>query len=333
MDLRASTIPDSQILEWDESMQFLNSIAIENQPFKSPKVLEYMSGLQQFLQDSGYVGKSNSIVEIVKTVQRELHGGGDHAYRIPDTPDAVAQTLFTFESGHRPHDLWHFITPDFQEASIWLQLRNGDNIAMQRVEDRVNEYFLNNPPPFHLQHQWFGLNHINVVWQDKIVIGMLKALLGSFVVVLIIMIFLYRSILWGFLAMVPLMFSVVVLYGLVGLFQIEYDAPIAILSALILGLAVDYAIHFLTRSRQLHSRHNKWRDTVKAVFGEPARAIARNAIIIGVGFLPLLLSNLVPYQTTGIFISSILVFAGLATLLILPSLVQVFERQLFIKIK
>jgi predicted RND superfamily exporter protein len=60
--------------------------------------------------------------------------------------------------------------------------------------------------------------------------------------------------------------------------------PVAVLSSLSLGLAVDYSIHFLTRSRQMYQ--GKWQDTIKNVFGEPARAITRNVIVIGVGFMP-----------------------------------------------
>ncbi len=332
IELKMIDIQEKEYEEWDHSSQYLSELLSEDQAFKTPEVLNYLSNLQGYLQETGYVGKSNSVVEIVKTVRRELYSGNESEYRIPDRSAEIAQTLITYESSHRPHDLWHFISPDYNEANVWLQLKSGDNKDMSRVEDLVAAYFTDNPPPKQLKYEWFGLNHINVVWQDKIVMGMLKALIGSFITVLIIMSVLYRSILWGLLAMIPLLFSVAVLYGIVGLFNIDYNAPIAILSALILGLAVDYAIHFLTRSRQIYKNHNNWRDTAKAIFGEPARAISRNVIVIGVGFLPLLISSLVPYQTTGIFISSILVFAGMATLLILPSLVQILEKTLFKKI-
>jgi predicted RND superfamily exporter protein len=105
--------------------------------------------------------------------------------------------------------------------------------------------------------------------------------------------------------------------------------PVAVLSSLSLGLAVDYAIHFLARSRQQRERFASWQETVPAVFGEPARAIARNVIVLGVGFLPLLAAPLVPYKTVGVFISAILALAGIATLFILPALVRVLSPVLF----
>jgi hypothetical protein len=65
------------------------------------------------------------------------------------------------------------------------------------------------------------------------------------------------------------------------------------------------------------------------LFAEPARAISRNVIVVAVGFTPLLASTLVPYQTVGIFLASIMVISGVATLLILPALITIFAPFLF----
>jgi uncharacterized protein len=105
--------------------------------------------------------------------------------------------------------------------------------------------------------------------------------------------------------------------------------PVAVLSSLSLGLAVDYAIHFLARSRQAVQTHGNWRTAVTAMFGEPARAISRNVIVVGVGFLPLLAAPLMPYKTVGMLIAMILITAGAATLLILPALIRILEPWLF----
>jgi uncharacterized membrane protein YdfJ with MMPL/SSD domain len=129
--------------------------------------------------------------------------------------------------------------------------------------------------------------------------------------------------------MVPLTVTIGFLYGALGLVGKDYDMPVAVLSALALGLAVDFAIHFLEHSRMMREKHGTWEKTAGPVFGEPARAIMRNVIVIAVGFLPLLAAPLVPYKTVGIFLASIMALSGVATLLILPALVRVFERQLF----
>jgi uncharacterized protein len=302
--------------------------------FKQPEVLRYLSGLQAHLNEmrvdgQRLVGKSNSVADIVKTVHRELLEGEESQFRIPDSPEAVAQTLMTYESSHRPHDLWHFITPDYRRSSTWIQLRSGDNQDMSRVVDEVDAYMTANPPPMDLRAQWFGLTYINVEWQQKMVAGMLESFLGSFLVVLLMMTLLFRSALWGLLSMIPLTITIALIYGLIGLMGKDYDMPVAVLSSLSLGLAVDFAIHFLARTRQVYERHCNWAESVKGVFGEPARAITRNALVVGVGFLPLLAAPLMPYKTVGFFIAAILSLAGVATLVLLPALVRVLEPWLF----
>jgi len=61
--------------------------------FQRPDALHYISDMQVALGDSGYVGKSNTVADVVKVVNRELRGGGDADYRIPGSVPAVAQTL------------------------------------------------------------------------------------------------------------------------------------------------------------------------------------------------------------------------------------------------
>jgi predicted RND superfamily exporter protein len=371
------------------------------QIFKDPTTLRWIGALQEFLDTEleTLVGKSNSVTDIVKTVHRELmvgveRGGRvitrEEAMRVPDTRGAVAQSLLQFQNSHRPQDLWHFVTPDYRSAVVWLQLTSGDNRDMSSVVRRVNDWlqfwavdkdeaaalvenhperfqpvlrsvvgYLNAPgdertkllqtiaqspvkavpdlkesmasfsPAHALRHDWFGLTYINVIWQEKMVKGMLKALLGSFLAVFLMMTLLYRSALWGALCMAPLTVTIAMIYGLIGLIGKDYDMPVAVLSALSLGLAVDYAIHFLTRSRMLYLEHGSWKKTAGPVFEEPARAISRNAIVVGIGFLPLLLAPLVPYQTVGIFIAAILLLAGVGSMLILPAAMTLLESRLF----
>jgi hypothetical protein len=369
--------------------------------FKEPAALRWIGALETYMGEAlrDRVGKSNSVTDIVETVHRELMAGverdgrvigREEAMRVPDTRGGVAQSLLQFQNSHRPDDLWHFVTPDYRTAVIWLQLTSGDNRDMSEVARGVNDWLkfwkadeenaaamvekdperfqpvlrsvaetviesseqrrevrqaiaqspgravsllkqeMESLSPAHeLQHDWFGLTYINVVWQEKMVKGMLKALLGSFLAVFLMMTLLYRSAIWGALCMAPLTVTIAMIYGLIGWIGKDYDMPVAVLSALSLGLAVDYAIHFLTRSRMMYPEYGSWQQTSGPVFGEPARAISRNAIVVGIGFLPLVLAPLVPYQTVGMFIAAILLLAGVATMLLLPAAVTLLEERLF----
>ncbi len=316
---------------WADTLDRIEAVKNRGQIFKRPDVLEYVSGIQEHLLKSDVVGKSNSVADLVKKVYQELFEGDPRNYKIPETVPAVAQTLISFQNSHKPDDLWHLVTPDYKKANIWVQLKSGDNRDMERVVQTMDEYLDKNPAPVPLKADWAGLTYLNIVWQDKMVWGMLKSFLSSFAVVFIMMTILFRSPLWGILAMVPLSVTIAVIYGIIGIAGKDYDMPVAVLSSLTLGLAVDFAIHFLERARMIYKKKGSWKNAVGEIFEEPARAITRNVIVIAVGFTPLLAATLVPYNTVGIFLASIMAISGMATMYILPALIKILEKRLFRK--
>jgi hypothetical protein len=290
--------------------------------FQRPEILRQIAELQRVLDDSGLVGKSNALPDVVKLVNRELREGTAEGYRIPDTLPGVAQTLLQYQSSHRPHDLWHMVTPDFTSTAIWLQLRSGDNQDMTGVMHFVDRYIEKSPLPANVEMRWAGKTFINVVWQDAMVNGMLKSLVGAFAVVLLMMVFLFRSLRLGLLAMIPLSVTIIGVYGVIGWIGKDYDMPIAVLSSLTLGLSVDFAIHFIERARALLQQSGSFATTMEKIFEEPARAIARNAIVIAIGFTPLFFAPLVPYITVGAFMASIMALSGVSTLILLPAVMS-----------
>jgi uncharacterized membrane protein YdfJ with MMPL/SSD domain len=159
--------------------------------------------------------------------------------------------------------------------------------------------------------------------------GMLQSLMGSFIIVFIMMTILFRSPLWGIVCMVPLSITIAVIYGIIGLVGKDYDMPVAVLSALTLGMAVDFAIHFLERARASFVQTHSWKDSAAVMFGEPARAISRNVLVIAIGFLPLLAAPLIPYKTVGIFLCAIMALSGAVTLTVLPAILTVAGKWMF----
>ena len=318
---------------WYEISDFFELEKERVKIFKQPEVLRYISQLQKSLEKDGLVGKSNSVADVVKKVHQELIDGRPENYKIPDTSAAVAQCLLQFQSSHKPDDLWHMVTTDYMHANIWMQLPSGDNKDMEKVVEAVDEFFAGTPAPVPLKHSWAGLTYINTVWQDKMVWGMLQSFMGSFIIVFIMMTILFRSPIWGIICMVPLLITIAVIYGIIGLVGKDYDMPVAVLSALTLGMAVDFAIHFLERARATYAETGSWRKSAGEMFGEPARAITRNVLVIAIGFLPLLAAPLIPYKTVGIFLCAIMALSGAVTLLALPALIKLGEKVLFKGVK
>lgn len=310
-------------------MEKVESLVSKSKTFQSPEKLAYIADLQQSLAQSGLVGKTNTLADVVKVVNRELRSGEDKDYVLPDSSQGVAQALLQYQSSHRPNDLWHFVTPDYRQTLLWLQLTSGDNQDMTALTQQVAEYVARHPLPEGVTYHWAGKAYLNVVWQENMVAGMIDSLIGAFIMVFVMMVLLFRSFIFGLLAMLPLTITIAFIYGLIGIVGKDYDMPIAVLSALTLGLSVDFAIHFLERARALFRQAGSVSATFNAMFEEPATAITRNALVIALGFTPLLFAPLVPYITVGVFLASIMAISALVTLLVLPSTLSLLRRFVF----
>ncbi len=296
---------------------------------KNPDVVSYIDRLQAYLEADPVVGKTSSVADIVKRINLVLHDN-DPAYDIvPDSADAVGQFLFLFQSSGDPGDLDNFVDSESRKAAVWVQMKKGDNRYMQEVEDRLTEFMRDNPPPGGLSIRWSGLTYINKVWQDLMVSGMFKAIAGSFIVVFFLMLIEFRSIQLGLLSMAPLSLAILLSYGLAGWMGKDYDMPIAVCSSLSLGMGIDFAIHFLQRFREHYRETGDFEETNSYMLGEPVRAIGRNAIVISLGFLPLIGSSLTPYVTVGLFFALLMLFSTLSTLFILPAALRLAGPQIF----
>jgi predicted RND superfamily exporter protein len=272
-----------------------------------PDTVAVVSALQGFWSDNGIVGLSTSYVDVV---------GSD-----VDSQEAIEASLAS-QAG-----IGSLITDDLTKANLQLLLKSGDNQAMQKVVDRTDAFLLAQPLPDGVTAEWGGETYLNLVWQDKMVTGMFKAFMGTFAVVFILLVVLFRFVRWAVLAILPLTVSIVLVYGVMGFAGKDYDMPLAVLSTLALGIAVDFAIHFIQRYRELAKETVQGTPVMGQMFEEPARAISRNALIVALGFLPMLFASLLPYVIVAALMSSIMVLSWLVSLLLLPALITLFKKE------
>ena len=216
------------------------------------------------------------------------------------------------------------------QANIWMQFKRGDSKQTDKAVKAVDNYIRTHKPPVELTYRWAGLHYVNLVFQDIMFRQMLESFAGTVIIVFIMMAVLFRSLLWGVAALIPLTLTIATIYGVTGIVGKDYDMPVAVMSAITFGIAIDFAVHFLERSRQIYHKTGSWEQTVAKMFGEPALAISRNVLVVALGFLPLMVAQLVPYKTTAVLLFGILFFSGIMTLL-LPALLKVAEKPFFRK--
>ena len=273
----------------------------------SAETLAAIDGLEAAWAATSQVGSAATVVDLTQGLE--------------GLPAAEALSTARAESAL----VGSLVTADQRSMNLRLLLNDGDNQSMQAVIDATEAQLEERPFPASVSWQWGGETYLNLVWQNEMVDGMLTAFISTLGIVLLLLVVLFRSLRWALLAMLPVVWTVLLVYGVLGWIGKDYDMPIAVLSTLVIGIGIDFAIHFVERQREERESQPDHHTALVAFFEEPARALTRNAAIVAIGFTPLLLSSLTPYIVVGIFLSSILTVSWLATVVGLPAFLRVGE--------
>jgi len=296
---------------------------------KDPSMLREIEGLQRALEKDPLVGKTFSVVDYVKWINRVLQNDDPSFYRIPDSAEKVGQYLFLFGMSAKPSDLNNVVDYPFQKANIILQLKSWDAGVMKDVIVKTEAYLATHPLPAGVTMKPAGIAYFNLVWNQEVLWGMLTSFLAGVGLVLVILIAQTRSFLWGVLSFIPLLFTITVIYGVVGLVGKDFDMPVAVLSTLSLGMAIDFAIHFVARFRKRYREHSDLQDALIWTVARPGKGIFLNAILFALGFSVMIFADLTPYITVGVFMAAIMLLSSVTSVIYLPGLIQLFRGQLF----
>ncbi|GAB4418343.1 MAG: hypothetical protein OHK0032_14350 [Thermodesulfovibrionales bacterium] len=320
------------------SLGYVVAISKEPEFIKTPEAMRYIEGLQRHLEKLSVVGKTTSVADYVKRINRVLHDDDPKYDAVPETKETIGQYLFLFGMSAKPSDLDNVVDYPFQKANIWVQLKTWDAQAMRDVIKAVDEYKKSHPTP--MEFRPAGIAYFNLVWNDAVLWDMLRGFIIAMIVVFVILAFNFRSLKWAAVGYIPLLFTILLIYGVVGFTGKDFDMPISVLSCLSLGMAVDFAIHFISRFKQrlaeqgseseLVTRHSSLvTDSLLWTAARPGKGIMRNAVLFASAFSVMMFAPLTPYITVGAFIVSMMMLSAIMTIIYLPALIVLLRGWLF----
>lgn len=319
------------------SIGYTVAVSKEEDFIKNPETMRYIESLQRHLEKLPVVGKTFSVADYVKRINRVLHDDDLAFDVIPETKEAVGQYLFLFSMSAKPSDLNNVVDYPFSRANIWIQLKTWDARAMEDVIRAVDDYKKAHPIPLELKPA--GIAYFNLVWNREVLRDMVKGFLMALIVVFGILIFNFRSFKWAVVSYVPLLFTILLIYGVVGFSGKRFDMPISVLSCLSLGMAVDFSIHFISRFKQklgesseLGARSSNAELIIESLLwtaARPGKGIMRNAALFAASFAVMMFAPLTPYITVGAFIVSMMMLSALMTMIYLPALIVLLQGWLF----
>ena len=158
-----------------------------------------------------------------------------------------------------------------------------------------------------------------------------ESIVLSFLFVLVVTFFIFRSLVGGVFSLIPLLFTVVLNFGLIFLMGGQITTATMMVASIAIGTGIDYTIHFLERFKiQLKegdSLENAYINTITSV----GKAILLNAGSVALGFLVLMFSEFIPNILLGILMAATMVFSSLGAMTLLPAVILTTRPKFFEK--
>jgi predicted RND superfamily exporter protein len=287
---------------------------------KNPDVLRRMDELGSFITRQPLpVGKVVSIVDLLKQMSLVMDqaGGG----KLPDSTQGVAQYLLLYAMGGEEEDLAHFVDHDFQRAVITAYLKTDDFVAMDAMrkatQAEADRLFKGLPAEARVGG---GVTNA-IALNETMVAGKTRNLIQISLLVLVITSLLLRSIVGGFLVLLPLATAALVNLGLMGWTGILLSMGTAAISAMAIGIGADYAVYFIFRVREEFERTGDLRQATSTALTTSGKAIAYVASAVAGGYLCLALSLFKVHVLLGVLVALTMVTSSAATVAFLPSVI------------
>ncbi|HET9448856.1 MAG TPA: MMPL family transporter, partial [Steroidobacteraceae bacterium] len=287
-----------------------------------PATLRKIEELQRYVQTFHEVGAVTSIVDYIKQLNRGVAGGEEASFVIPDDRNLIAQLMLTYQASAPPTELQSLIDAANRTALVRVWLR-ADRWSEQRkvvlgARSYIDREFGNGPITATLT----GRVMLDYQWVQSVASGHAFSVLASTVSVLLMCIVIFRSFRDGLLCLAPLFVSVVLVYAVMGLFDIWLGVATSMFAAVAIGLGIDLAIHMVARARKAERMGLDTDAGIAYIYRSTGRAVLFNATAVGLGFGILTLSAAPPIRMFGVLVATAIVGAFVAALTVLPALLK-----------
>ena len=294
---------------------------------KSPQVLNSMLALQNWAEGLPQVGYTVSIADYVAQINESLRDNDPAQHVIPQTRNAVAQEILLYEMSGDPSDFSRVVNYNYDEARIAMRMESLTSSQLGKLVNEVESRAVETASgDFGVKVT--GSSYLFKVLTDLLVHGQIWSLLVSLFGVALVVGLIFRSLRFGLLSMIPLGFTIVLNFGVMGWLGIPLDTATTMIASIAIGIGVDYTVHFLSKYRRERREGVEPQDAVSETIRTTGRAIIYNAVAVAAGFAVLLFSSFGPIATLGALVAVTMGISALAALTLLPSALLLMKKKI-----
>ena len=294
-----------------------------------PATLKRMDQLGTVIEEIPELSKPISVVNLVKYSKQAFYNGIPKYYQLPTTQENNFIMDVARKSSDNGNLLKSFVDSTGQIARITTFMKDVKTDRMEDIEARLLENIAKIFPTERYSVYMTGSALLFLKGTKYLVKNLVMSLAFAIFLIALFMAFLFRSFRMIVISLIPNLLPLVITAGVMGFFGVPIKPSTILVFSIAFGISVDDTIHFLAKYRQ-ELTANRWqiKKSVYAALRETGVSMFYTSIVLFFGFSVFVISNFGGTVALGALVSATLMFAMLANLILLPSLLLSLERSI-----
>lgn len=278
---------------------------------QSPEVLQKMSETEKFMKQNPYVSVAQSVADLVEQMNDAMGEGK----KIPDDKAKIEQLWFLLEGQDIMPQL---VSDDLDKGIIQSKFASTKSDDIKIFLSEMQKY-IDSIQSDDCKISLTGMPSVYLKINDSLIKSQFSSLIIAVVLVFIIVGLLLKSAKKGFIATIPIIATVMLLFGFMGFSGIPLDIATALVGSIVLGVGVDYSIHIISGfNHYMKETDNDVLSSIEKTLLVSGKAVVINVISVTMGFIMLIFSQLIPLQHFGILIAICMIGSGIGSLTLVP---------------
>ncbi len=294
-----------------------------------PATLKRMDRLGNFIEEVPELSKPVSVVNLVKYSKQAFYNGIPKYYQLPTTQENNFIMDVARKSSDNGNLLKSFVDSTGQIARITTFMKDVKTDRMEEIEARLLENVAKIFPAERYSVYMTGSALLFLKGTKYLVKNLVISLAFAIFLISLFMAYLFRSFRMIIISLIPNLLPLVITAGVMGFVGVPIKPSTILVFSIAFGISVDDTIHFLAKYRQ-ELTANRWqiKKSVYAALRETGVSMFYTSIVLFFGFSVFVISNFGGTVALGALVSATLMFAMLANLILLPSLLLSLERSI-----
>ncbi|PKQ61435.1 RND transporter [Labilibaculum filiforme] len=286
----------------------------------APEVLNRMENYTKEIRKIPHVGHIISPSSFFKELSKGMYEPNELGFEaLPATEDEALQYMELLAMSGYDGSASQLIDYNYEYARILVSMTDGSNQTMKSILKALGELTEKDPNLVCIAGP--GLSKIQIA--DMVISGQIKSLIMALIIIFVLLALIFKSIIAGLKGSLPLILSSLFLFGLMGFLGIPLDIVTALLSSIMIGVGVDYTIHFLWRYKSEYAELKDSKQAIVNTLKTAGRGIIFNAFSVIVGFTILIFSSFAPLRFFGVLVVVSIFSCLISALLLIPAVIVV----------